>query len=463
MRFILSVALLAVLISAGCQSTKSGSIPAHSFAHSAHEYIPSPSEAAPVSNQRSPIEDFVSIGLANNPRIAEAELRIEALQHRIPQALSLPDPMVTTTTHLAPIETAAGRQQFALGFNQKFVNRNRRAATASVIHHELDAAHAELEALKIEIADDIRHACWQLVLIRKSIEIATEDQQSLARIAEIVDEQFRVKREVSQQDALNIQIEQSNVENQLSSLTQQEKTWSSQLARLLNQNPQSDFEIIDELEIETDSFNLEELIAQALQLRPELRAQLARIRGNQSKVHLAELEHCPDFTMGLNWIATSSSGISPVANGDDALLLGINFNLPIYKNRIRAKVCEAHANRMASETRILSLQNEIAQQILELVAKLENTRDTLLLFQDDIIPKSERSFELAQIEYSTGKIDFGQLISDWRSVLRYRLAEAKLQAQYHQQISALSSSVGMLDPIDFAPATVIAAPDQVSD
>ena len=116
------------------------------------------------------------------------------------------------------------------------------------------------------------------------------------------------------------------------------------------------------------------------------------------------MQNKPDFTVGLNWIATSSDGISPVANGDDALLLGIGFNLPIRKGRIQAAICEAKESSLASASQLESLKDEVAEEVFDFVAKAEGTADTLQLLQEDIIPKSERTLDLSIEEYTLSLI-----------------------------------------------------------
>lgn len=400
-----------------------------------------------TTTESGSIEEYVQLGLDRNPRIQEAQHKIDAIRHRVPQALSLPDPMVNTNTYLAPVQTAAGEQAFSLGVSQKFTNAERRATKAAIVSDEVAAAEAELNQTQLEIAEDIRTACYQLLFIRKSIEITNEDRESLEQISEVILRQYEVKKSVTQQDVLNIQTEQSKIENQLTELRQKEKSFQSRLARLLHVTPQSDLEIVDQLETNNANLNVDELIAQALQTRPDLQAQLVNIRRDGKKVHLAKLEEKPDFTVGLNWIATSSDGISPVANGDDALLLGVGFNLPVYKSRIRAGICEAHSNRLASQSRLTSIQDQASEEVFELVAKLDSTRDTLALVQDDILPKAERTLEISIDEYATDSIDYVQLIANWRSVLRYRVTKANLQSQSSQLLASLARAVGQLDPI----------------
>ena len=417
------------------------------------------SSAVVVTNQAvrtsetGSIEEYVQLGLARNPQIVASQHALEAIRHRIPQVLSLPDPMLNTNTFLSPVQTAAGEQAFSLGVSQKFTNVERRATKAAIVSEEIAAAEAALTQTQLEIAASIRTACYQLLFIRKSIEITNEDRESLEQISGVILRQYEVKKSVTQQDVLNVQTEQSKLENQLTALRQRERSYRARLARLLHVEPQSDLQIIDELEINNASLNVDELVAQALDSRPDLQSQLANIRRDRKKVRLAQLEEKPDFTVGLNWIATSSNGISPVANGDDALLLGIGFNLPFYKSRIRAGICEAESNRLASESRFASLQDQSVEEVFDLVAKLESTRDTLTLIQEDIIPKAERTLELSIDEYMTSSIQYVQLITNWRNVLRYRITEADLQSQYQQLLASLVRSVGQILPMQ--PATIV--------
>ena len=201
------------------------------------------------------------------------------------------------------------------------------------------------------------------------------------------------------------------------------------------------------------------LIATAIQLRPELRSQIANVNRDQKKIHLASLESKPDFTVGLNWIATSDNGISPVANGDDALLLGVGFNLPVYKSRIRAGICEAQANRRASQSRLESLQDIVAEEVFDLVAKLESNQQTMDLIRNDILPKAQRTLDLSIDEYATDEVEYVQLIANWRTVLRYRVAEANLQSQHGQLLASLARSVGQLEPIAAVNSGVVGQPE----
>ena len=327
-----TVCIAIAIAQSGCRTTGSSTT---YYTPVANSSTITASSQVEQTTETGSIEEYVQLGLSRNPRIKEAQHKIAAIRHRVPQVLSLPDPVVNTVTHLSPVETAAGRQAFALGISQKFTNAQRRATRAAVVADEVAAAEAKLKVTELEVAQSVRSACYQLMFVRKAIEITDEDRESLAQIAEVVLRQYEVKESVSQQDVLNVQTEQSKIENQLAELKQKEKSASARLAKLLHIDPRSQLQIVDQLETTNANLSVDTLIAQAIETRPDLQAQLATIRRDNHRICLAHLEEKPDFTAGLNWIATSSEGISPVANGEDALLLSIGFNLPIRKSRIQ--------------------------------------------------------------------------------------------------------------------------------
>lgn len=440
-----SMLCAALLVMTGCQANhNSRAALTHAYADPVL-FEEQTAYVAEAFSESGSIEDFVEMAITRNPRIHEAQFNIERLRHRIPQALSLPDPTVATTTHLAPVQTAAGEQAFVLGVNQKFVSFDRRSTKASIVNDEIAAAESNLRVTELEVAEQVRSVCQKLLLTRASILITEEDAGTLKRIAEMIEEQFVVKKSVTQQDVLNVQMEQSAIANRLTDLRQKESSNKARLARLLHLDASSDLTITDKLEIEEQRFEVDGLIALATQIRPELKSQIARIQQDQKKIRLAELENRPDFTVGLNWIATSNRGISPVANGEDAVLLGVGFNLPIFQDRIRAGILEARASRRVNESKLDSLRDEIAEEVYVLVDQLESLKQMLGLMQKDIIPKANRTLELSIAEYATGSADYVQLIENWRNVLRFRLSEADFQSQYNQAFVSLVRAVGQLD------------------
>ena len=397
------------------------------------------------------VEELVQLGLQQNPEITEARLRVESAAARVIQAASLPDPVLGSTVYPAPVETAAGRQQLALALNQKVPWRGKLDLQAQIAEDEVNAARARLAAVELKVAQQIRDAYYQLQYIEQAIDIIRQDRKQLELIGQVVEQMFRVKRSVTQQDVLQVQVALSRLETELVQLAQQQTTAQARLARLLHVSPETRFQTTDPVEPGQLAMNIQQLYEIAIESRPELHAQLAAIEKNRHAATLAELQNYPDLTFGMNWIATSNSGISPVANGDDAFMLSLGMNLPIYKKRIVAGVREAQTRALAEARRYDLLKDETMADVADLFANIASQRETLRLFRDDIIPKQELTLSQSLDDYKVSKVDFLQLIDNWRQLLRFRLTERRLQSDLSKTIAALARQLGEFDLDAVAP------------
>lgn len=191
----------------------------------------------------------------------------------------------------------------------------------------------------------------------------------------------------------------------------------------------------------------------AIQSNPALHSQLAKIEKDRFSASLANLENYPDFTFGFNWIGTSSNGVSPVANGDDAFLLTLGMNLPTYRKRIDAGVREAQTRALSNVEKYERLKDEATEGVAILLAKIKSQNENLQLFRNDIIPKQQLTLDQSINDYQVGKVDFLQMIDNWRQLLRFHIAEKRFESELQQSIASLARQIGMFElPIETADA-----------
>ncbi len=370
---------------------------------------------------------------------------VESLANRVPQAAALPDPMLGATAFPAPVQTAAGEQDFALSMNQKIPWRGKLATRAAVAQQDVHAARANLAAVELKVAEQIKNAYFQLYFIQQAIAITKDDQKQLELIGEVVEQMYRVKREVTQQDVLQVQVAQARLDSELLNLEQQQASAQAKLARLLHLPPESKPEALDSLPTEQVVHDIQQYYALAIEARPELQAQLSAVEKDRQSACLAELENYPDLTLGFNWIATSRDGISPVANGDDAFLLTLGMNLPIYKKRIDAGVREAQTRALANSRKYDRLKDETLEGVADLFAKIKSQQENLRLFRDEIIPKQKLTLEQLIDDYQVGKVDFLQMIDNWRQLLQFQIAERRFETDLHQTLASLARQIGSFE------------------
>lgn len=404
------------------------------------EVFPPPAELA---NTPVPLQQLLDQARHENPEIEQARLVVESLGYRIEQALGLPDPMLGTTTHLSQVQTAAGQQDFGLFLSQKVIRRNKRETSAAIAEDELNAARAILKSVEQKIIEQISSAYYELGFIQECLVILEADKKELELIDSIVDRRFRILKDVTQQETLQVQVAVSKLEAEIDQYKRLQKTLKARLCRLTHSTPGTDI-VVQSLpqsaELETQ---IDDLIGIAVQNNPELHSQLFEIRKQKDTAVLANLNHEPDYTMGLNWISTATNGISPVANGNDAFMITMGMNLPVYRDRIDAGIREAQIKTLATTKKYESLKDEKAELTTEQVIKFETVNKNLALFRDDIIPKQKLTWDQSIKNYEVGKTDFLQMIDNWRKLLQYEILEQRMIADLHKTLAKLNRLAGV--------------------
>jgi outer membrane protein TolC len=121
-------------------------------------------------------------------------------------------------------------------------------------------------------------------------------------------------------------------------------------------------------------------------------------------------------------------------------------NLPIYRQRLHAAVREAQAEVVAGAREYDAMRDEALESVKDQFALAQSQQEMLHLFRNDILPKARQTLDVSIRDYEVGKVDFLQLIDNWRQVLRFTLAEQRLDTDLRQSLAMLERTVGQLEP-----------------
>jgi len=438
---------LAILL--GCRSAHEIRDPqfehvVRSVRQACHAHSPSPEAISPVVPELEgphPVDDYIQFALTQNPEVLAARKRMEALAHQVPVAASLQDPMLNVTVQPEPVQTAAGQQELILSASQKFPWFGKLDTSAAIAESQTNVARAHLAAAELATISKVKRAYYELYFIQQATSVTKEERKLLEEIRDVANTRYRAGR-TSQQDVLRADLEVSIVENELIRLRQQLKSGQARLSRILHVSPRTQLLALDQLSPEQAPRDLDWLQQRAVAERPELHAQFAAIQRDRQSVELARLGYKPDVTLGLSWIDVASAGISPVANGRDALLLTAGVNLPIYRKRLDASVRSAEAKAVSAARDYDSLRDGTLEQVTHLFAQAHSQQDLLTVFGEEILPKARQTLEVSSQAYNVGQVDFLQLIDNWRQLLRYEVSYHRLQASLRQTLAELEQVVG---------------------
>ena len=402
------------------------------------------------------VDEYIQVALDQNPDIHAARKQLEAYAHQVPVAASLQDPVLGATVFPEPVQTAAGQQEFLLSASQKLPWFGKLSTKASVAESQTNVARARLAAVELAVIEKVKRAYYDLYFYRQAITITEKEQSLLADIRDVANTRY-IGQQTSYQDVLRTDLEISNAENELIHLRQQQESSQARLARLLHIAPQTELRTLDQLPYEQVPRDLEWLQRQALATSPDLHAELAALERDRQGVDLARLAYFPDWTLGATWIDVSSAGISPVTNGRDSFLIGATVNLPIYRKRLVSSVRSAEAKAVATARQYDSLADGTQESVLDLLAQARSQEDLITLFREDILPKAQQTLEVSRGAYRVGQVDLLQLIDNWRQLLRYEIANQRLEVGLRQSLASLERVVGGVMAMD---GEAIPVPDQ---
>lgn len=441
--------LVLLALAGGCQTAQKIRDPefarVQAAVHHSHAAPSAESDAvtsvAPPLTGTHPVETYVELALRQNPEVHAARKRVEALAYQVPVESSLQDPMLNVTALPSPVQTAAGEQQLIVAANQKVPWFGKLQTRADMAESRTDEARAELAAVELDVISRVREVYYQLYFIQQSIRITRADRQLLSELRQVAVTRYQTGQ-TSQQDVLRADLEIANVDNELIRLQQQLESAQARLARLLHMGPGTSFLATDELPPANIPPDLGYLQRQAVALRPELHARLAALRRDRQAIELTRLDYRPDVTWGVSWMSISSNGLSPVANGEDAVLLTAGMNLPVYRRRLDASIRSAEAAAVTTARQYDALRDATLEQVTDLFAQIQSQQDLLQLYQAEILAKAQQTLEVSLRGYHVGEIDFLQLVDNWRQLLRYQIGYERLQASLRQTLAELDRVMG---------------------
>jgi len=399
------------------------------------------------------LRDFIVLALQNNPDIKRAEQVVRAKAQRVAQVTALPDPMLMTKTLPEPVRTAEGDNFFILSIRQKLPVPEKLDRAGRIAVEETRAAMARWEEIRLRVIGDVKRAYFRLYIIDKTISILRENQDLLKTLIDVARGQVASGRR-SQEDVLRAQVELSNLEARIIDLRQRRIKTAAMLNTLMDLAPDKPIGTPVSFDVREMELKLDRLFALGVRANPELKRFARQIERDREAVGLAKLAWWPDFTIGFEWMLMEPrtafrpppnpmtgqrpkvSHLSEEASDNWAITFG--FNLPIWFDKIRAGIAEAHRRLAASLHQYTSVRNMIYFRIDDSLSRVRAQRELAELFRTTIIPQAQQAYEVSRAGYVSGTSDFQYVIDNWQKWLMFTI-------QYHRSIGELERSVADLE------------------
>ncbi len=370
---------------------------------------------APVWAGELRLQDLIDEALQASPEILAARAKASASGFKVPQSMSLPDPMVMVgyqnegTSRFTYNESPDS--QYLFSASQQFFFPGKRALKGEAASREAESLFASAKAVQLRTVLTIKELYYDLFFAHQSMDLIREKDVLLRKVEDAALARYAAGRGM-QQDVLMAQTEKYMLFEREAMLKQKIQTLEALLNSAVGREQTAPLDRPSAPVFAPYSQALPDLIAAANENSPEVKAREKMVAATNARVRVAEREYYPDITV------TGNYGLKgPAYENADMWSLSTTLNIPLYyTTKQRPAVHEAEASLSEAKNELQTVKLRLAAAIRENYAMLQTTERLMELYRQGLNQKTHQDFQAALASYATGKADALTVISRLKTI-----------------------------------------------
>ena len=385
---------------------------------------------------------LVDYALEHNPEIQAAQQQHLGALERVPQVTALPDPKLSYRYFFAEVETRVGPQEHAIGVSQALPWFGKLRLQGVAATKSARAAAERVASARNAVIAEVASAWYELYYLGQSIEIVEGNRDLVLHLERVARARYGTGG-ATHSDVIRAQVELGNIENRLASLKDRQAPLFARLNSALNRPTTEPLALPRTLDSQAVGFSDDELLEKVAHNNPELRATGFDIQAAKSLRERAKKNYLPDFTVGVDYIATGEARMPGVNDsGDNALSAMVGITLPIWRSKYDAGVREADAAIRQQQYKRDQQLNALHADTVTALFKLRDAERQMDLYKNTLLPKANESLAATQRSYSAGSAPFADLIDSQRVLLNFELSYARSITDHNQARTVLEKLTG---------------------
>jgi outer membrane protein, heavy metal efflux system len=393
-----------------------------------------------VFGEETALQQLIDEALSHSPELRASQFRKSAAEYRIPQAKTLPDPILSFGYQNEGVKKYTYGQsedaQWMFSASQTFLFPGKLGLKGEMAAKESDSIRANSDTLRLKTISRVKELYFDLYTAYKDMDLIHERTDLFNRVEDASLARYSTGKG-SQQEVLMAQTEKYMLIEKEEMLRQKIQSVEAMLNATVGRRADAPIGRPDYLPPSTLNYTIDDLIKIADERSPEIEAKDKMIKAAEARVSLAKKDYIPDFTV--------TGGYFARGNGfEDMWSLTASINVPIfYRSKQRHAVNEANAlvSEAQSEKELTRLT--IASAIKDNYAMLKATDKLMSLYRDGLIPKSRQDVELALSGYATGTIDAFTVITRLKSVIDFEISYWSQFAEHEKAVARIEAIAGL--------------------
>lgn len=385
------------------------------------------------------LQQLTGLVFARNASLQAMTFAWRSATQRYPQAISLDDPIFMGMIAPASANSSLVETGYQVGASQKLPWFGERSARGALAQADASAAFHDVRDARLQLAQTTRAAYFEYYLIARELEINRANLDLTREFRETAQTKYQ-NNQVTQQDVLQADVEYGTTERRLLEFERAQRIAIARLNTLLRREPDQWLPPPPrDLAAILDLPPIASLREVAITQRPDLAAIAARVRSERAAVTLANKQFYPDTEIygryDTFWQPASTQG--PLRGQ-----VGVNLNMPIYRNKLKAAVSEA-------QFRLSQRQAEYNQKLVDVQFEVESAHAQVLeaqkaiqLYREKLLPAAEQTVAATRANYDAGTTTFLNVLTAQQLLLQQREQYQQSVAGYQSRLAELERAVG---------------------
>jgi cobalt-zinc-cadmium efflux system outer membrane protein len=353
------------------------------------------------------LQELVDIGLTNSPLVAAKVQEVNAKHAAYKAAKRLSNPEFTFAWGKAEsYDELEQRNTSEFVINQPLENPFKRHHRIQVFERDWEATEYLLELTKLELKHEIKNHYFQILLLKKKLDLAKKNADSIAEIHQLILKRAQLG-EVKELEAIKLQVESLKAQNALNKIWTELELAKERLNKFLGNTLPLDFNIQGELEYIPIEADEQALLVEILPLHPLIREKEKRNEQAQENIRFVKWKLLPDFKL----VGFSKKELDGRNKG-----LGISFDIPLWNWRTK-EVDEAESLLLKQNQELRAIKMELISEAKARINQLRLSSRTIKLFTTGLLKQAEQSLKIAEVSYTHGEISLIDFLDSQRTYI----------------------------------------------
>lgn len=387
------------------------------------------------------LNDALKLALANNPKLQAAQASLGISEARIIIAKTLRNPALVT-------DNGTAEKTYRGGIEQTFEVGGKRRKRTNLAKTEKEIVENEIRTVALDLKNSVRKAYIRLFNAQQRFE-ASNDILNISNDLVGIAKKRHLAGDIAELEVIQAETLQATAKNELETSKLQINQAFNELNMLVNQLLNNDIQLekpnLNDVMVKEDGNekSLEELLAEAYTNRPEIKKIQKSLDASDKMMAVVKANRIPNLTVavGPDFVAPGGEGAVQKSTITGVFVVG-RVDLPIF-NRQQGQIKEVNAQIIKQQKELAAMQNQMAYEIKDTVAKIKINSDKINLYENEILPKSQSVVEKSRRSFQEGMSNIIIPINAQQSYINTRFGYIQVLTDYQNSISDLERNLGL--------------------